>query len=93
VSDSPTPQPSDQGKQEFLYPRSRYYGHFTPEHLTFNANLQEFAQRISYICGLETGGKITALEAYKMVKRAWKELKRSKKGLGIDQEPPSPDNS
>lgn len=78
-------------KQKFLYPRSKYYGEFTPEYLTFNANLQEFAQRISYIGGLETGGKISALEAYKMVKQAWKELKRSKKGLGIGNTPPLTD--
>ena len=37
-------------KDDFLYPRGRYYGHVKPENLVFNANLQEFAQRISYIC-------------------------------------------
>jgi hypothetical protein len=34
-------------KNGFLYPRSRYYGAFSPETLAFNANLQEFAQKIS----------------------------------------------
>jgi len=33
---------------DFLYPRSRYYGQVKPENLVFNANLQEFAQRVSY---------------------------------------------
>ncbi|MEM9006127.1 MAG: hypothetical protein AAGE59_21695 [Cyanobacteria bacterium P01_F01_bin.86] len=89
MSDLQNSESPDKDKRDLLYPRSRYYGKFTPQHLAFNANLQEFAQRISYICGLETGDKISALEAYKMVKEAWTELKRSKKGLGIGQEPPS----
>ncbi|BAY63417.1 hypothetical protein NIES22_35050 [Calothrix brevissima NIES-22] len=70
-------------KDDFLYPRSRYYGQVQPENLVFNANLQEFSQRISYICNLETGGKIPPAEAYKQIKLLWKELKRSKKQLQI----------
>jgi hypothetical protein len=89
-------QPDDskfQEKEDFLYPRSRYYGEFSPEHLAFNANLQEFAQRITYICCLETGGKLTPDEAYKQIKQSWKDLKRSKKGLGIGAEPPPPEQA
>ncbi|MEM9001980.1 MAG: hypothetical protein AAGE59_00500 [Cyanobacteria bacterium P01_F01_bin.86] len=93
MSDLQNSESPDKGKRDLLYPRSRYYGKFKPQHLAFNANLQEFAQRISYICGLETGGKISALEAYKMVKQSWKELKRSKKGLGIGEAPPSADKT
>ncbi|HEY9669975.1 MAG TPA: hypothetical protein V6D11_00840 [Waterburya sp.] len=70
-------------KNSFLYPQSRYYGRFTPEHLAFNANLQEFAQKVSYISGLETGGKLSSEEAYNKIKFLWKELKQSKKALGI----------
>ncbi|MBD2198906.1 MULTISPECIES: DUF7219 family protein [Calothrix] len=70
-------------KDDFLYPRSRYYGQVQPKNLVFNANLQEFSQRISYICNLETGGKIPPAEAYKQIKLLWKELKRSKKQLQI----------
>jgi hypothetical protein len=70
-------------KDNFLYPRSRYYGQIQPKNLVFNANLQEFSQRISYICNLETGGKIPPNEAYQQIKSLWKELKRSKKQLGI----------
>ena len=70
-------------KNSFLYPQSRYYGCFTPEHLAFNANLQEFAQKVSYISGLETGGKLSSEEAYNKIKLLWKELKQSKKALGI----------
>lgn len=67
----------------FLSPRSRYYGQVKPENLVFNANLQEFAQRISFICNLETNGKISSEEAYNQIKHLWKQLKRSKKQLGI----------
>ena len=67
----------------FLYPRNRYYGQFSPQNLAFNANLQEFSQRIGYICALETGGKLTSMEAYLQIRQLWKELKKSKKDLGI----------
>ena len=70
-------------KADFLNPYSRYYGEVKPENLVFNANLQEFANRVTIICGLETNGKMTPDEAYKEVKSLWKQLKRSKKELGI----------
>ena len=65
--------------KEFLYPRGRYYSEFKPEYLVFDANLQEFAQRISYICALQTNGKLFAEEAYQQIKNLWKQLKSSKK--------------
>ncbi|MDH6061073.1 hypothetical protein NWP17_11575 [Chrysosporum bergii ANA360D] len=74
-------------KDDFFYPRGRYYGHVKPENLVFNANLQEFAQRISYICNLETGGKLSPEEAYEQIKVLWKQLKKTKKQLGIGESP------
>ena len=74
-------------RSDFLYPRSRYYGQVKPENLVFNANLQEFAQQVSYICNLETGGKISPEESYRRIKELWKQLKRSKKQLGIGENP------
>lgn len=74
-------------KDRFLYPRSRYYGQFSPENLVFDANLQEFAQKIGYITALETSGKLSPDEAYKQIKALWKQLKRSKKELGIGEQP------
>lgn len=74
-------------KDDFLYPHGRYYGHVKPENLVFNANLQEFAQKVSYICNLETGGKLPPEEAYEQIKALWKQLKRSKKQLQIGEEP------
>ncbi|MEL6321871.1 MAG: hypothetical protein AAFQ57_14680 [Cyanobacteria bacterium J06626_14] len=70
-------------KREFLYPRARYQGDVKPENLVFNANLQEFAQRVTYLSCLETSGKISALDAYEQVHDLWKQLKRSKRELGI----------
>ena len=74
-------------KENFLFPRSRYYGQFNPENLIFNANLQEFAQKAGYIVNLQTSGKITSEEAYKQIKALWKKLKHSKKELGINDDP------
>jgi hypothetical protein len=79
-------------KENFLYPRSSYRGAVKPENVVFNANLQEFAQQISYICNLETGGKISPEDAYKQIKALWKELKQSKKELGIGKNPFNSDN-
>lgn len=75
-------------KEKFLYPKASYRGEFTPQNLVFDANLQEFAQRISFICGLETNGKLTPQEAYDEIKKLYKELKASKKELQIGEEPP-----
>ncbi|AOX02673.1 hypothetical protein BJP34_27415 [Moorena producens PAL-8-15-08-1] len=68
---------------DFLYPHSPYHGQFKPENLVFNANLQEFAQKVNYICNLETAGKLPPEEAYQQIKQLWKDLKQSKKSLGI----------
>jgi hypothetical protein len=66
-----------------LYPKYPYRGTFTPQNLLFDANLQEFAQKISYISSLEVGGKLTPQESYQQVKTLWKQLKASAKELGI----------
>jgi hypothetical protein len=68
-------------RSDFINPRSRYHGKFTPTNLAFNANLQEFSNRIGLICGLETNGKLTSDEAYRQIRALWKQLKRSKKSL------------
>ncbi len=66
---------------KFLFPRSRYYGTFSPENLVFNANLQEFSYRVSIICALETGGKISCQDAYSQVTELWQQLQQSKQNL------------
>lgn len=77
---------------DFIYPRSSYRGEFTPEKLVFNANLQEFAQRVNVICNLETNGKVSSEKAYQQIKDLWHQLKDSKHELGIsDKEADSPE--
>lgn len=71
-------------KMKFLYPYQRYYGRFTPKNLIFDANLQEFSQRISYIAGLHANGKLSTEQAYQEIHRLWKGLKRSKKAMKLD---------
>jgi len=74
-------------KEQFLFPHANYRGKVKPENLVFNANLQEFAQRVSYTCNLETAGKIGTEDAYKQIKSYWKALKQSRKELGIGDDP------
>ncbi len=77
-------------QSDFLYPTARYRGTVKPENLVFNANLQEFSQRVSYISCLESGGKLSPEESYQEIRSLWKQLKQSKRQLGIgnsDQQP------
>jgi hypothetical protein len=69
---------------EFLFPYARYRGQVKPENLVFNANLQEFSLRVSYICNLETSGKLSPEESYQRIEALWEELKRSRQQLGIE---------
>jgi hypothetical protein len=54
---------------------------FSPEEVLLEANIKEFGHTISMICALETGGKITADEAYALIKKSWSDLKSSRKVL------------
>lgn len=86
----PESNPNSPNKDEFLYPHYPYHGKAQPENIVFNANLQEFAQRVNYICNLETGGKISTEQAYQQIKQLWQQLKSSRRGLGIEK--PSEDS-
>ena len=77
-------KPNQLDINSFLYRRRRYCGQFKPENLVFNANLQEFAQRVSYISNLETAGKLSPQKSYQQINALWEELKRSYLALGID---------
>ncbi|MFM7364378.1 MAG: hypothetical protein ACKO11_07745 [Cuspidothrix sp.] len=48
---------------DFIYPRNPYYGDMKSEYLEFNAQLQDFSQRVNYISCLQTGGKLSSEEA------------------------------
>ena len=81
-------QPNQEDKDRFFLPRANYHGQVKPENLVFNANLQEFNHKVGYITALETSGKLSPEEAYRKIKALWKQLKRSKKELGISNSPP-----
>lgn len=68
-------------KDRFLKPLGSYHGEFSPSNLAFDANLQEFAQQVSYLCNLETNGKISPEATYTKIKQLWQELKQSKQEL------------
>lgn len=81
---------SEQGppsKDDMLAPRAKFHGEFTPENLAFDANLQEFAHRVAYVCGLETAGKITPDEAHRRIRVLYEELARTHEGLRIGPDP------
>jgi hypothetical protein len=69
----------------FLYQNNHYRGHFKPEHLLFNANLQEFTQRVGFLCNLETAGKITPENCYEQIQDLWQNFKIINKKLGIGE--------
>jgi hypothetical protein len=75
---------SDIEKEDFIYPYRSYHGKETLPDIIFDANLQEFSDRVAIICALENGGNISPEEAYKQIKELWKEMKASKKNL-LDQ--------
>ncbi|MEG3895825.1 MULTISPECIES: DUF7219 family protein [unclassified Microcoleus] len=71
----------------FLYPQNRYYGEVKPENLVFNANLQEFSQRVGYISSLTSNGKITVEQAFSQIQTLWEQVEKSKTQLGIGENP------
>ena len=70
-------------KYNFIYQTYSYRGEFTPKNLMFNANLQEFTTRVSYICNLQTIGKISTEDAYKQINELWQQVEHSYLELGI----------
>jgi hypothetical protein len=70
-------------KSDFFYPHRVYHGVATPENLKFDAMLQDFTQRVDYIVGLETNGKLPTIEAFERIQSLWEQLDSFKKELGI----------
>ncbi len=78
---------NDKPIERFSNPYYSYRGKVTPQNLAFDANLQEFAHRVSIICNLENAGKILPHNAYKEIQGLWQQLERSKNSLLGDEEP------
>ncbi len=70
-------------RENFIYPHYSFHGDVSPESVVFDANLQEFAHKVSYVCNLQNGGKISQEAAYQEIKHLWKELRQSRKEMGI----------
>ena len=73
----------DKSLLAFLYPHARYQGAVQPEQLVFNANLQAFAQRVGYISGLHTGGRLSSDDAVEQISQLWEQLQTSRQRLKI----------
>lgn len=70
-------------KKEMIFPYSRYHGQSNPDDVVFNAYLQEFSSHVGIICSLQTGGKISPMEAITRLEKLWQELQTSKQNLGL----------
>jgi len=73
-------------KQDFLYRYYKYFGQVKPENLVFNANLQEFVQRVSFIGNLETRGKLSSPESYQQIESLWQQLTQSYEALKVGED-------
>jgi hypothetical protein len=78
---------SEVEKKQFVYPYRTYHGKETLPNMVFDANLQEFSQRVAIICALENGGKLPPAQAYKEIKALWKQLKASKQSILAQAKP------
>ena len=58
---------------------------WTPQRAAFHQNLEQVADRIGLIVGLQANGKISQEEAYEQIKSLWKTLKTSKNDLLSEQ--------
>ncbi len=52
-----------------------------PQRAAFHQNLEQFADRIGLIVGLQANGKVSQEEAYEQIKELWKALKVSRTDL------------
>ena len=61
---------------------SGYHGaDWTPERLLFHQNLEQFADRVGLIVGLQGNGKISQEAAYDEIKQLWNSLRGSRSSL------------
>ncbi|MCP9815790.1 hypothetical protein KBY76_03805 [Synechococcus sp. GreenBA-s] len=61
---------------------SSYHGsQWSPNRLAFHQNLEQFAERVGLIVGLQGNGKMSQEDAYRQIKDLLAELKSSRKQL------------
>ena len=54
---------------------------WSPQRAAFHQNLEQFADRIGLIVGLQANGKVSQEEAYEQIKELWQILKTSRNDL------------
>lgn len=81
--DSSGPSPErDAGIHSPLEGFSHYRGgDWSPERLAFHQNLEQFADRVGLIVGLQGNGKISQEAAYDEIKQLWNRLRGSRSSL------------
>jgi len=70
--------------KDWVINKAKYRGKWTPANVVFDDNLQEFSQRVGFICALESNGKLSPIDAYRQIKHLFDQLRQSKKELNID---------
>ena len=61
---------------------SQFHGSdWTPQRVAFHQNLEEFADRVGLIVGLQSNGKVSQEKAFEQIKSMWKSLKISRNDL------------
>ena len=72
----------DDGIRNPMETYSSFHGDdWTPQRAAFHQNLEQFADRIGLIVGLQANGKVSQEKAYEQIKEMWKHLKESRNGL------------
>ncbi|WP_254216695.1 hypothetical protein [Synechococcus sp. CCY 9618] len=54
---------------------------WSPERLMFHQNLESFADQVGLIVGLQANGKMSQEDAWRQIKKIWKNLKFAKDSL------------
>jgi hypothetical protein len=82
MSDPSQPVDPDSGIHSPLEGFSHYRGRdWSPERVAFHQNLEQFADRVGLIVGLQGNGKITQDAAYDEIKKLWTRLRSSHTSL------------
>ncbi len=82
MSESSQPLDRQDGIHSPLEGFSHYRGSdWSPERVAFHQNLEQFADRVGLIVGLQGNGKITQDVAYDEIKKLWTLLRSSHSSL------------
>jgi hypothetical protein len=82
MTESPGPLSGGEGTHSPLEGFSHYHGDdWTPERVAFHQNLEQFADRVGLIVGLQGNGKISQEAAYDEIKQLWNSLRGSRSSL------------